>query len=246
MIYNVQKGGEKMDNKNSKNNNICIVLLVLNVIMLSIMFYFIYQLNNKVDEIASISNSTSNTNSLGINTFDKKENSIDTDISKKEEKTVNVSSDKKEILSESEALKILDEKFKIAEKICVDTYSFFDVKSQEGRATKIVDFENRILKYGTENFLNEIKKYLSETVKFENNEYYIYMGGGARGYVGFDKFENVKISDTTITATLKTKQSTYNDSIGEWINIQDKESEFKLVKQGENWLIDEFNSSDLK
>ena len=63
-------------------------------------------------------------------------------------------------------------------------------------------------------------------------------------YDGLDGFENIKITENTITATLKTKQTGPNEN-DEWVKQNDKTSEFKLVKQGEQWLVDEFNSSDL-
>ena len=64
-------------------------------------------------------------------------------------------------------------------------------------------------------------------------------------YDGLDGFENIKITENTITATLKTKQTAYDDQKDDWVKKSDKKSEFKLVKQGDKWLVDEFNSTDL-
>lgn len=64
-----------------------------------------------------------------------------------------------------------------------------------------------ILKYGTENFAKEVKKNLSMIVEIKDNKYYITNGGGAREYNGLDGFEDVKVSEALITATVKTKQT---------------------------------------
>ena len=73
--------------------------------------------------------------------------------------------------------------------------------------------------------------------------FYIGTGGYDGSFTNL-KVENVKVSDNSITATLKTKQ-TGPDASGNWIDKEDKKSEIKLVKNGNTWLIDEINTTDL-
>ena len=134
----------------------------------------------------------------------------------------------------------LKEKFENVEKIYLEPNKIFNTKSNN----EISNFEETLQKYGTENFVTEVKSNLPMVIEMKNNKYYITNGGGSREYNGLDGFENVKVSDNSITATLKTKQ-TGPDASGNWIDKEDKKSEIKLVKNGNTWLIDEINTTDL-
>ena len=142
-------------------------------------------------------------------------------------------------LSKSEALLVLKEKFKIAEKLWLNSSDFFNLKIDE----QITDLDKTILEYGTENFLKEVKRNLPLGIVIHNNKYYITTYVGNRNYIEFDGFENINITSTSITATLKTKQTSFDGN--KWISVEDKKSEFKLVKKDDEWLIDKFNSTDL-
>ena len=134
---------------------------------------------------------------------------------------------------------MLKKNFENLEKIYLEPDKFFEVKSD----SEISNFTETLLKYGTEKFVKEIKNNLPWVVEMRNNKYYITNGGGAREYNGLDGFEDIKVSESAITATVKTKQ-TGPDSSGNWVDKEDKKSRIKLVKEGENWLIDEFNILD--
>lgn len=226
-----------MEEKKSIKINLSTLFLILVIIVIAIMGYFIYKFyndkkiaNNKLEELQNeVSGLESTVNSLqgtiGSN------NNIDSDENDAE----------KSFLSEKEALKVLEEKFNIVENMWLDAENFFTKTSND----EVKDFEKTILKEGTENLLKEAKNNLPWGIRLENNKYYIVQHGGDRGYAGLDGFENIIVTDSTITATLKTKQSIYDESIDDWISTADKKSEFKLIKEGNNWLIDIFNSSDL-
>lgn len=240
-----------MEEKKSIKISLSTFFLILAIIVIIIMGYFIYKfyndkenannqvvtLNNQVNKLEGTVNSLQETvdNISNLNTITSSTNSPINNT------TINETNTTSTKLSQKEAEKILEEKFKVAEKIWLDSENIFTKTNNN----EIVNFDKTILNYGTQNFLNEAKKNLPWGVRNENDKYYQVECGGARGYAGFDCFENIKITNTTITATLKTKQSTYDDSINDWISTADKTSEFKLIKNGDNWLIDEFNSSDL-
>ena len=146
----------------------------------------------------------------------------------------------KEVSENKDGMFLLKEKFENVEKIYLEPNKIFNTKSNN----EISNFEETLQKYGTENFVTEVKSNLPMVIEMKNNKYYITNGGGSREYNGLDGFENVKVSDNSITATLKTKQ-TGPDASGNWIDKEDKKSEIKLVKNGNTWLIDEINTTDL-
>ncbi len=228
-----------MDEKKVTKISLSTFFLILAIIVIIVMGYFIYELcMKKTNENETISNLNSKVSNLE-NTINKLQENSST-ISE----TTNSSVDNSTTLSESEALAILKAKFDIVEKIYFSTKEFFKVNPGE----EIKNFDNTILKYGTNNLLKEIKNNLPMLVHFENGKYYFQEGGGAYGYNGFDKFENIKVTNSTITATLKTKQLGPNpnkpDDAGAWIEKNDKSSEFTLVKINDEWMIDKFTSSD--
>ena len=234
-----------MEEKNVTKISLSTFFLILAIIAIIVMGVFIYKLNNeKAAEIQKSTELQSQVNSLNrtVNDLQGKITSISETISSNESNMTNNNS--KDIntttttLSETEALDILKAKFDIIEKIYFSPDNFFNVTAGE----EIKDFDKTILKYGTENLLKEVKNNLPMCINFENGKYYFLEGGGAREYVGFDKFENIRITNSTIAPTLKTKQSTFNGN--DWVSANDKSSEFILVKNGNDWLIDTMNSSD--
>ncbi len=221
-----------MDKNNSKVNIILVILLILAIIAICAMVSFIYKLSNE----KQVAINEANKLNTEINNLKDTNNEL-------QEKIDNVSnvinSNKTQENSNDEATEILKNRFENVEKLYLEPDNFFEVKTNG----EIVNFDESILKYGTENFAKEVKKNLPMIVEIKDNKYYITNGGGAREYNGLDGFEDVKVSEALITATIKTKQ-TGPDSSGNWVNKADKKSQIKLVKEGENWLIDEFNTSD--
>lgn len=233
-----------MEDKKVIKISLSTFFLFLAIIVIVVMGIFMYKLyNEKSIETEKSSELQTQVNILNgtINNLQGKIDSISNALNSNTTNINNTSTENNTntSLSENEALTILKEKFKIAEKIWLDAQDFFQLNNDE----EIKNFDKTILSYGTENLLKEIKNNLPWGIRMENNKYYITQCGGAREYNGFDGFENIKITDSSITATLKTKQTTYNGS--DWVSTADKTSEFKLVKKDNNWLIDEFNSSDL-
>ena len=236
-----------MGEKKATNISLSTFLLIIAIIIIIVMGGAIYKLyNDKKAETKRAEELQTKTNELTTQVNSQKE-----DISELQGKIDKVSetvrsnisntnnSSKETTLSESEALTILKSKFDIIEKIYLSPDKYFKVTAGD----EIKDFDTTILKYGTDNWLKEVKNNLPMCVRLENGKYYFLEGGGAREYVGFDKFENIKVTNSTITATLKTKQSTFNGN--DWVSANDKSSEFILVKNGNEWLIDKMNSSDL-
>ncbi len=219
-----------MEEKKSIKISISTFFLLLAIVVIIVMGVYICKLDNeKKAEIQKSLELQAQVSSLNMtsNNLQSKLNIIS--------KTLNSTSN---VLSESEALAILKSKFDIVEKIYFSPNVFFNVNTTE----EINNFENDILKYGTDNLLNEIKNNLPMCIRLNNGKYYYYEGGGSREYVGFDSFENIKITDSKITATLKTKQSRFNGT--DWVSAENKSSEFTLVKMNNEWLIDKFNSKD--
>ena len=221
-----------MDKNNSKVNIILVILLILAIIAICAMVSFIYKLSNE----KQVAINEANKLNTEINNLKDTNNEL-------QEKIDNVSnvinSNKTQENSNDDVTEILKKKFEYVEKLYLEPDKFFEVKSNN----EISNFDETLLKYGTENFVKEVKKNLPMVVEMRDNKYYITNGGGAREYNGLDGFEDVKVSEALITATVKTKQ-TGPDSSGNWVNKADKKSQIKLVKEGENWLIDEFNTSD--
>ena len=237
-----------MEEKNVKKFSLSTFLLIIALIVIIVMGVFIYKLNkDKNTEIQKSSELQAQVNSLNrtVSDLQGKITSVFETISSNISNESNTNDDSNIInLSESEALTILKSKFDILEEIYFKPFDFFNVTDG---GEEIKDFENTILKYGTENLLNEIKNNLPHLIRYENSKYIIYYGGGAPGkYDGFDEFENIKVENETITATLKTKQNEIilEDNNPIWQPTEDKSSEFTIIKRGEEWLIDKFNSSD--
>lgn len=236
-----------MEEKNITKISLSTFLLIIAIIAIIVMGIYIYKLNN--DKTSEIKKSTElQTQVTSLNETVNDLQSKITSISKTIDSESNIPNNKnsfidddstKTILNETEALTILKSKFDIIEKIYSSPDKFFNVTAGE----EIKDFDKIILKYGTDNLLKEVKNNLPMCIKLENGKYYFLEGGGSREYVGFDKFENIKVTNSTITATLKTKQSTFNGNA--WVSANDKSSEFILIKNDNEWLIDKINSSDL-
>lgn len=239
-----------MEEKQPIKVNLSTILLIIALIVIAVMGYFIYKFYNdkelatdKVEELnGQVSNLENTIDNLQAK-LDNVSNIINSNLNDTSNNTTTTSNDSNSTntLSEKEALSILEKEFKIAEKIWLDSASIFTANAEN----EIIDFEKTLLKYGTQNLVNETKKNLPWGISFDNNKYYLFECGGARGYIGLDNFENIKITTDSITAIIKTKQSTYSDTQNDWIPTADKSSEFKLVKTGNTWLIDKFNSSDL-
>lgn len=220
-----------------EKKSILAILLIFAIIVICVMGGYIYKLysEKQVNEIETDKLKTEITNLNNKNNelqekIDNVSNAINSNTTKE---------DSFSKLNDDEATEILKNRFENVEKLYLEPDNFFEVKTNG----EIVNFDESILKYGTENFAKEVKKNLPMIVEIKDNKYYITNGGGAREYNGLDGFEDVKVSEALITATVKTKQ-TGPDSSGNWVNKADKKSQIKLVKEGENWLIDELNTSD--
>ncbi len=237
-----EKKGEVTEEKKSKENkgcgtNITTILLVLALIVIVAMGVFIVKLNKDKSEaikkVESVEKKNSDLNQI-VSELQRKIDSIS--------ETIN-SNGKVDILSKEEAEKILKEKFDVLEKIYLKPDEFFNVKEGE----EIKNFEETIQKYGTNNLVDDIKNNLPMCIKMEDGKYIFQPGGGERAYNGFDKFEDVRATEQTIAATLKTKQRGPKDSNDtEWRDIEDKKSEFALVKSGDNWLMDNVSVTDFE
>lgn len=226
-----------MNDKKSKVNIGLIILLIFAIIFICVMAGYIYILSND-KKIATTESEKLNTEIENLkNKNDELQEKIDnvSDVVNSNKTQENGSSK----LNDEEAINMLKKNFENLEKIYLEPDKFFEVKSD----SEISNFTETLLKYGTEKFVKEIKNNLPWVVEMRNNKYYITNGGGAREYNGLDGFEDIKVSESAITATVKTKQ-TGPDSSGNWVDKEDKKSRIKLVKEGENWLIDEFNILD--
>ena len=226
-----------MKDKKSKVNIGLIILLIFAIIFICVMAGYIYILSND-KKIATTESEKLNTEIENLkNKNDELQEKIDnvSDVVNSNKTQENGSSK----LNDEEAMNMLKKNFENLEKIYLEPDKFFEVKSDG----EISNFTETLLKYGTEKFVKEIKNNLPWVVEMRNNKYYITNGGGAREYNGLDGFEDIKVSESAITATVKTKQ-TGPDSSGNWVDKEDKKSQIKLVKEGENWLIDEFNILD--
>ncbi len=144
------------------------------------------------------------------------------------------------ILTKAEAKEILEKKYKNVENMWLNVTDFF--KTDLGKEVK--NFEGIVLSYGTEKFLNQVKNNLPWGMYMENGKYFIEEGwGGDISYEGLKDFENIKITDSSITATVITKQQTYNGN--DWVPDKDRKSEFILIKSGNKWLVDYFDFKDI-
>ena len=226
-----------MNDKKSKVNIVLIILLIFAIIFICGMAGYIYILSND-KKIATTESEKLNTEiEILKNKNDELQEKIDNvSDAVNSNKTQENGSSK---LNDEETMNMLKKNFENLEKIYLEPDKFFEVKSD----SEISNFTETLLKYGTEKFVKEIKNNLPWCVEMRNNKYYITNGGGAREYNGLDGFEDIKVSESAITATVKTKQ-TGPDSSGNWVDKEDKKSQIKLVKEGENWLIAEFNIFD--
>lgn len=221
--------------------------LIFAIIIIIAMACFIYKLYKEKEQVNIKANELDTRVETLENTIDNiKTKTENENITENTSTAISKNNNEEKILTEDEATKILKEKFANVENIWLNPTKIFNVKAQdsEGRS-EIIDYKKTILKYGTENLFNEIEKNRPSGIMNENNVYYSIGAGGARAYDGLDGFENIKITESTITATLKTKQTTYDENKDKWVKTTDKKSEFKLIKQGNEWFVDEFNSSDL-
>ena len=139
-------------------------------------------------------------------------------------------------ITEQEAKLILEDKYKNVEKMWLNVTDFF--KTDLGKEVK--NFEEIVLSYGTENFLNLLKNKLPWGMYMENGKYFIAEGwGGDIGYDGLKNFENIRITNSSIKATVVTKQKIYNGN--DWVQDKDKKSEIVLIKSNNKWIVDYFD-----
>lgn len=231
-----------MKEKNFKKISLSTILLIIAIIVIIVMGLFIYKLNkDKSNEIQKSTELQAQVNSLSNTVSDL--NGKLSNMSGTINSNANSENNKEKTLSEDEALTILKSEFDIIEKIYSSPNTFFNVSSGD----EIKDFEKTILKYGTENLLKEIKNNLPMCILLKDGKYYFYEGGGAREYNGLDKFENINITNSTISSNLKTKQMGPNpnnpNDAGAWIEKDSKSCECVLVKKDNQWLIDKLDTS---
>ena len=139
-------------------------------------------------------------------------------------------------ITEQEARLVLEDKYKNVEKMWLNVTEFF--KTDLGKEVK--NFEEIVLSYGTENFLKLLKNKLPWGMYMENGKYFIAEGwGGDIGYDGLKNFENIRITNSSIKATVVTKQKIYNGN--DWVQDKDKKSEIVLIKSNNKWIIDYFD-----
>lgn len=147
---------------------------------------------------------------------------------------------------ESEAKALLNEKYNLAINLYAVSPDYFEI-SNEPFERGLNDYI-----YLIKNYDNIVDSNFSDNMKsdFENNaaclivfqdKHWIEEGDkGFSTYDGIEEFKNIEITDNKITSIVKTKHID-----GEGIFQGYNESIFTIIKNGDNWLIDNFNSSDL-
>ena len=144
-----------MEEKKKIKISLSTFFLILAVIVIVVMMFFMYKIynekqtaNNHITELETT-----------VNNLKEKINNNSNIISSN-----NTESNEPKVLSEIEAEKILEEKFKIAEEIWLDPLKYFEkspnlTKVKGGKYNEITNFEETVKRYGTDNFLKESPKH---------------------------------------------------------------------------------------
>lgn len=154
-----------------------------------------------------------------------------------------------DILSKDQAIVLLQQKYDIAGALYCLSQVHFMVDDDE-----ISWEENGDIEYGMEimNYDEVVKTYFTDNMiadfeenaiflKLKDSKAYVLIGGwGFSTYERVDEFKDINITENKITSIVKTR---HIDDEGNFIGYL--ESPFNLVKNEDNWLIDEFNHLDV-
>ncbi|MCI8310455.1 MAG: hypothetical protein HFJ45_09990 [Clostridia bacterium] len=136
-------------------------------------------------------------------------------------------------LSKKEAEELLEEYYDYAR----DLYwlKLFDISEEynDEYMYEINDFEEVSEKYMTENAIEDLIDD-APLIYVEDGNYYCVLGGIAE-YDENIEFSDIKVKSNKITATV-----TYDIIVADEVIEKDVSHEFSIVKNGKDWLIDEY------
>lgn len=151
----------------------------------------------------------------------------------------------KEAFSKTEAIDLLGKKYEEAIKLYDISSEYFDIDEEYETIDGVQYY--KIKNYETvlrDNFSEEVFKDFEEKatclVIIDKKPYLAEGGRGFSTYAGVEEFKDITITNNKITAIVKTK---HNDMDGNFFEY--KESTFSIIKNGDNWIINEFNFNDV-
>ena len=222
-----------MEEKKTKSGSVGIVLcLLLIIVALGVGGYFIYNLSIERNNIQT-----------QINEIDKKIEELGNNVSN----IVKEMEEKENTLTEEDAKKLIKDKYELSVKLFTGIEMFEVLNEDDPNTIKENEGDMAIYLYPITNYDEIIDKYLSKDIieYFEEKNTLIvikndkkYTTDGGSGFVSYDGIEeitDINITAEKISATIKIK---CNDLDGEFVEY--RESEFSIVKDGENWLIEKF------
>lgn len=229
-----------MEEKKSIKISFSTFLIILTTILLIAIFYlYIVQKNNgklleqenlkMKKEISSLEKQ--------VNDYrDKVNQSLDV-VTGNNNGKLNSSKDTNEssLLTQEEAKKIIKDKFDKIDDMYFKPEKVFQITNKADSKGRyfIEDFERTISKYFTSTAKENFKAYC---IIEEDGKYYLVNGGGFVSYNGLKSIENIQISEKELTSVITTK---HQDPDGN--TIDDISTEIKLIKNGNDWLISNFN-----
>lgn len=222
-----------MEEKKTKSGSVGIVLcLLLIIVALGVGGYFIYNLSIERNNIQT-----------QINEIDKKIEELGNNVSN----IVKEMEEKENTLTEEDAKKLIKDKYELSVKLFTGIEMFEVLNEDDPNTIKENEGDMAIYLYPITNYDEIIDKYLSKDIieYFEEKNTLIvikndkkYTTDGGSGFVSYDGIEeitDINITAEKISATIKIK---CNNLDGEFVEY--RESEFSIVKDGENWLIEKF------
>ena len=222
-----------MEEKKTKSGSVGIVLcLLLIIVALGVGGYFIYDLSIERNNIQT-----------QINEIDKKIEELGNNVSN----IVKEMEEKENTLTEEDAKKLIKDKYELSVKLFTGIEMFEVLNEDDPNTIKENEGDMAIYLYPITNYDEIIDKYLSKDIieYFEEKNTLIvikndkkYTTDGGSGFVSYDGIEeitDINITAEKISATIKIK---CNNLDGEFVEY--RESEFSIVKDGENWLIEKF------
>ena len=226
-----------MEEKKSLKISLSTFLLLIAILVIIVMAYFMYKLNNEknaeIQKVTKLNNQVSSLESTTKNLqgkIDNVSNIVNNDANIKEKKNTDT-------ITNEDAEKIIKEEFKKIDELYFNPEKYLKV-------SKTADEDS---KYLINDYLQDISKYLTGNAKVnfkpycvieENGKYYLCEGGGFVSYNGLKKIEAINITDSKINAKVITKHEDPDKK-----SLEDISSDIELIKDGENWLVSELDFS---
>lgn len=207
--------GEKKD---SEAGIIFLIMMIIGLILAVIGLTF-YVIELKKENAKLEDEATSNTNNEVVTSVVDEDDDEEVIVEEIEKEGT-------EILSNDEALSLIETYYTLAESIYYLKNEELDIDNME-----ILNYEEVIGKY----FSNSFSKAFKPMLTYEENGRYLIELGGMPEYYSNLSFKNIEINEDEISCIV-----VFDLTVGEELIEEDVRNSFSIVKENDEWKIDDY------